>query len=96
MILLHPKVGLGDQMVVQFGVVFANDRVESDLRVFGHAHVPELAIVGTLRTGDELLDRQSDTSDVLRFWRAATASTWSRRSLGIRTVQCFWYPSPAP
>nr|WP_244489594.1 hypothetical protein [Sphingomonas yabuuchiae] len=60
MILLHPKVGLGDQMVAQFGVIFADNRIECDLSIFGYTHVPELAVVGPLRTGDKLLDRKSD------------------------------------
>lgn len=47
-------------MVAQYGVVFPDDRVESNLRVFGDAHVPELAVVSTLRAGNELLDCQSD------------------------------------
>lgn len=60
MMLLHPKVGLGDQMVTQLWVIFADDRIEGDLRIFGHAHVAELAVVDALRPGDEMLDRQSD------------------------------------
>jgi hypothetical protein len=60
MVFLHAAVRLEDQRVAQFRMIFPDDRVECDLRIFGDAEVAQLAIRQSLMTVEIVDDCASD------------------------------------
>lgn len=57
---LHTTVGLENERLTQFRVIFAYDRVERDLHILGHAKVPSAAVIQQLRPLDVNLDGASN------------------------------------